>query len=558
MNIVDTAGGYPRPPTLLDNGCDGIILYLSDSRPGTNFAGKKITRDIVQMYANAGIDVGFVYQYGKKGSSVGSDTDRGFEGGKEDALKAQEKLASVGAPGAVVYFSVDFDCSLDEWNYTVSEYFRGVNSVLGVDKTGIYGHSRALSWAEEDQVAYFFWQTRAWSNEAKHPFCDLYQDIIDTPSEPGPRIDGIACDINDLYSTVWGQYGFAAQKETNMLDPQITDWLQTGGNNGPRYTTDWIVIHTQEGGKGDALALANYCVGAGVSYNYIVDGIRTALLVNDELAPWAAVEANAVGVHICGAGTYAAWERDKWLETDASDGLSEDAMLWRMARVVAFLADKYDIPLVRVEGIDGWPVDRGVCGHKDFGARGGGHHDPGENFPWDELIRRAQTFYTSQPVVNLIDVAAANAPWLGKRTHEGEYDTRNKDGRWADFEHGHVLWKKGTEKAFAIPKGGLLETWDDYGWETGVLGWPKLEFTKLKDGGVQLFEGGLLYRKDGATKGYFVTGKILQRYAELKFEEGFGYPTTLEVKNQYGSIHQLFEKGSLTFDPTGVAVTLGE
>ena len=48
------------------------------------------------------------------------------------------------------------------------EWFLGINSVLGVDRTGIYGHSMVCAWAIEDGVVgrsttperRWVWQTR--------------------------------------------------------------------------------------------------------------------------------------------------------------------------------------------------------------------------------------------------------------------------------------------------------------------------------------------------------------------------------------------------------------
>ena len=53
---------------------------------------------------------------------------------------------------------------------------------------------------------------------------------------------------------------------------------------------------------------------------------------------------------------------------------------WRLAglkkgaKFTAYWCRKYDIPVK-------WSSVRGICGHKDLGAAGGGHVDPGPNFP---------------------------------------------------------------------------------------------------------------------------------------------------------------------------------
>lgn len=152
----------------------------------------------------------------------------------------------------------------------------------------------------------------------------------------------------------------------------------------------WIAIHTQEGpGTADSLAgfLAN--PASQVSYHAVCDDRKLLKIVAEGDAPWSAAGANKYAFHLCLAGTYAGWSRGKWLETDTSDGRNEDVELTNAARIVAWWCQKYRIPPVWIGGgsIPPWGRE-GICGHADFGDWGGGHHDPGPNFPKDELIRR--------------------------------------------------------------------------------------------------------------------------------------------------------------------------
>lgn len=166
-------------------------------------------------------------------------------------------------------------------------------------------------------------------------------------------------------------------------------------NRHPRTTGNprWIVIHTQEGG-GTARGLAGYLAqpASKVSYHAVADDQEILKVVNEADCPWAAANANAYAFHLCGAGTFAAWSRGKWLETDSGDGKNEDLQLTNLARVVAWWCAKYQIPAEYIGGHGiPWGSD-GICGHQDLGAWGGGHFDPGPNFPWDELLRRTRAF----------------------------------------------------------------------------------------------------------------------------------------------------------------------
>jgi hypothetical protein len=166
---------------------------------------------------------------------------------------------------------------------------------------------------------------------------------------------------------------------------QISPNKHSGGRN-----VSWVAIHTQQANS-TAAGLVNYCCNPAteVSYNAVVDDDETVLVVPWDQNPWSASNANTRADHICLAGSFAEWDRGKWLSTDASDGLNEDMMLTRAAALTAWRCVVRGIPIEYVGG-NGIPNRNGVCGHRDFGAWGGGHTDPGPNFPWDELIRRAK------------------------------------------------------------------------------------------------------------------------------------------------------------------------
>lgn len=215
----------------------------------------------------------------------------------------------------------------------------------------------------------------------------LYNRLVQEASVPAqPAVD---------YGITKVMHGFNPNTPANA----------TGNSNGPRKQTNYIAVHTQQA-KSTAVNLATFCNNSRitqpnnpVSYNLVVDDKDTIEIVPVNEGPWSAGDANSIAVHICFAGSFAEWNAGKWLETDASDGLNEDAMLTRGAKAAAAACKQYGIPAIYAGNggkggwANSWPVlPKGIVGHRDFGRRGGGHTDPGDGFPMDEFLRRVNQF----------------------------------------------------------------------------------------------------------------------------------------------------------------------
>jgi hypothetical protein len=60
-----------------------------------------------------------------------------------------------------------------------------------------------------------------------------------------------------------------------------------------------------------------------------------------------------------------------------------------LANTTAWLREEcayFGIPFVRINAQQAQSGVAGVCGHVDLGSDGGGHWDPGPNFPWDIVM----------------------------------------------------------------------------------------------------------------------------------------------------------------------------
>lgn len=219
VRLIDFADRLVSADQIKSAGFDGALVYVAESRPGANFDFKPVTREYADSLRAVGLHVVSCYQYGKPGwPDAPSDYTRGYDGGVADAQTALRLHAAAGGPdSAPIFFSVDEDIDLDTWKNVAVEWFRGINSVLGAGRTGIYGHNRACAWAIADDVIghsttaghRWAWQTMGWSNGAREPAAVLYQSVIVNASHPGVAVGGTHVDVDDALAADFGQWDLA-------------------------------------------------------------------------------------------------------------------------------------------------------------------------------------------------------------------------------------------------------------------------------------------------------------------------------------------------------------
>lgn len=202
--IIDYSAGSLTPAQVRSAGHIGAIRYISPAREPW-MTGKGVSRQQADAYRAAKMPWAVVWQYGA-GNSVSSDVMRGRAGGLADAKAAKKALQDSGSDYLPVFFAVDFDCTLKQWNSTVVHYFRAACEALGKQRVGIYGHSRVCAWAMEDDVVArvtptrgLCWVTRSWQFDPKaKDYCVLYQRQHNI-SQLGTQVD-----INDVLHPEWG------------------------------------------------------------------------------------------------------------------------------------------------------------------------------------------------------------------------------------------------------------------------------------------------------------------------------------------------------------------
>jgi hypothetical protein len=215
LKLIDFSDRLVPADQVAAAGYAGAVVYVSESRPGANFDFKPVTRDYADALRANGLHVVSNFQYGKPGWPNPSDYTRGYDGGVADAQTALRLHAAAGGPGsAPIFFSVDEDISSDNWKGLALPWFRGLNSVMGVQRTGIYGGARACAWAVADGVIgtsstaghRWAWQARAWSRGEREPSAVLFQSVVFTASSPGALIGDIHVDEDDVLAADFGQW----------------------------------------------------------------------------------------------------------------------------------------------------------------------------------------------------------------------------------------------------------------------------------------------------------------------------------------------------------------
>jgi hypothetical protein len=163
------------------------------------------------------------------------------------------------------------------------------------------------------------------------------------------------------------------------------DWIpspnySSRGGSGVRL----VIIHTAEGAT-TYKALGNYFASgsAGVSSHVGIDDTpgKIGEYVKRPDKAWTSGETNPVAIQAeCCA--FASWSPADWKK--------HPNMLDNCARWIAEECKHYGIPIVKLGANEATHGGRGVCGHVDVSGPGG-HWDPGNNFPWKEVIAAAKS-----------------------------------------------------------------------------------------------------------------------------------------------------------------------
>lgn len=157
-----------------------------------------------------------------------------------------------------------------------------------------------------------------------------------------------------------------------------------GHQQGPQ-TPAYLVVHgtvsaTRYGGARATAAYFQSASSGGLAH-YVVDPGEIIATCPEEIACWhSGHNANSIGFELCDpqAGPASRW----------ADSLHV-AELSLATRLVADVAGRHDIPLVKLSPAELAAGKRGIVGHNDVRLAWPGctdHTDPGPDFPWEKFL----------------------------------------------------------------------------------------------------------------------------------------------------------------------------
>jgi hypothetical protein len=204
---VDFSFDRMSAATAAKNGLSFVGRYLS-----TTGVKKNLTASEKDDFLTNGLGLFVVFEEGAGQALKGNDQ------GSADAKVADDQLNKLGLRGSPVYFAVDIDVTPGQLPQ-VQDYFDGVASIIPVERIGIYGGIRVISFALDNNMATYGWQTVSWSKGKVEPRAHLLQYQIDT------IVAGVHVDRDRTLNsdTDFGQVH-------PVPPPQVTGVLPTGGD----------------------------------------------------------------------------------------------------------------------------------------------------------------------------------------------------------------------------------------------------------------------------------------------------------------------------------------
>lgn len=198
---IDYSMGEPTQQALNNGGIKFACRYTGFTSPGLS-QSKILTLSEAKDLSSKGISIVSNWEW------YADRPERGFYAGVWDAQTAITYHTNAGGPpDAPIYFSVDYAPS----SFTnVDAYFRGIASVLPLNRIGAYGSFYTISHLHNSGLITWCWQTYAWSNGWWYIHNNIEQYLNGTTLS-----DGTVVDLDKAFPDSNGYFG------QWILDPPI-------------------------------------------------------------------------------------------------------------------------------------------------------------------------------------------------------------------------------------------------------------------------------------------------------------------------------------------------
>lgn len=213
---VDYSGSRPSASALKSSGVEFVCRYLAPQDASETW--KLLTASEAHSLLAGGEHIVSNFE------STGTDFKGGYNAGVLAAKIGDAwHKACGGDPTAPLYFSIDEDTT----GASTDPYFQGINSVIGVARTGVYGSYQVVKYlmdhgrigkVHDGSNHYYAWQTYAWSYGAYDERCALSQDSNNR------TVAGAAVDIDHSHSTDYGQWGYPREDDDGLANISQSDF----------------------------------------------------------------------------------------------------------------------------------------------------------------------------------------------------------------------------------------------------------------------------------------------------------------------------------------------
>jgi hypothetical protein len=250
---VDYSFSHPSPSAVRTAGAAFVARYLAPVN--TDTAAKVITAAEAEQLHAAGLAIVLVWE------STATRAASGRSAGVADARAADAQARALGADGVPLFFAVDFDATSSQLaaSGAVRAYAEGWASVLGGERSGVYGGYTALSTLMSAGICRYGWQTAAWSGGRWYSGAQIRQGSAGS-------IGGHSVDWDTAITSDYGQWeADVALSTTDLQKIAHAVWTEGIAENVPGATPPVHQAQTYLVDTYQSTAITNQGVSAAVA-----------------------------------------------------------------------------------------------------------------------------------------------------------------------------------------------------------------------------------------------------------------------------------------------------